>query len=123
MLSPATRFWYVNGPTQIGLVANLSPSLSSWAGDMIIPARSANCAVSGEYGVFRWVTTVYAPRALTPSIGEISLARADPFSVWSRWSVLTTAAALNGVPSLNLIPLRRRIVTVSLSLETLGSAA
>src|SRR5919199_1251111 len=101
MLSPATRFSYMNGPTQIGLDANLSPSLSSCAGDITIPERSANCAVRGEYGVFRWMTTVDTPCAVTLSIGEISLARVEPFSVWSRWSDLTTAAALNGVPSLN----------------------
>jgi hypothetical protein len=48
---------------------------------MIIPARSANCAVSGEYGVFRWMTTLYWPDADTLSMGEISLARAEPVSV------------------------------------------
>ena len=68
----------MNGPTQTGSVANLSPSLSSCAGDMIIPARSASCAVSGEYGDFRWMTTLEAPTAVTVSIGEISLARATP---------------------------------------------
>ena len=59
---------------------------------------------------------------MTLLTGEISLARAEPFSVWSRWSVFTTAAALNGVPSLNLIPVRSGIVTVSLSFEMVGSA-
>src|SRR5215472_7922855 len=122
MLSPATRFWYMNGPTQIGLVANLSPSLLSCVGDMIIPARSANCAVNGEYGDFRWMVTLFAPFATMLSIGEISLARADPLSVRSRWMLVTTAAALNGVPSLNLIPFRKGIVIVSLSLESVGRA-
>src|SRR5207249_4235181 len=107
---PATRLSNMNGPTQIGLVANLSPSLSSCAGDMTIPERSANWAVSGEYAFLRWMTTVDWPDAVTLSIGEISLARADFGSVWSRCSDFTTASALNGVPSLNLIPLRSLIV-------------
>src|SRR5215471_433031 len=106
MLSPATRFWYVNGPTQIGLLANLAPSFASCVGDMTMPARSANWASRGEYGDFRWMTTRYAPAASTLWTGEISLARAEPASVWSRLIDVTTAAALNGVPSLNLIPFR-----------------
>ena len=85
-------------------------------------ARSASCAVSGEYGADRWKTTVYGPEAVTLLTGEISLARAEPLSVWSRWIVLTTASALNGVPSLNLIPFRSGIVTVSLSFEIDGNA-
>ena len=68
------------------------------------------------------MTTVEAPDASTLEIGEISLARAEPFSVRSRLSDVTTAAALNGVPSLNLIPVRTLIVTVSLSFEIVGSA-
>ena len=65
---------------------------------------------------------MYGPDAVTVSTGEISLARVEPFIVWSRWSVFTTASALNGVPSLNVIPLRTGMVTVSLSAEMVGSA-
>ena len=66
-----------------GVRAEVGAELPSCAGDMIIPARSASCAVSGEYGVFRWITTVYLPDAVTVSIGAISLARTEPFRVWS----------------------------------------
>jgi hypothetical protein len=100
----------LNGPTQTGAVANLSPSAASAFGDMIIPARSASWAVSGEYGVFRWRITVFAPLVATDPIGEISLARVEPFSVRCRSSEVLTAAALNAVPSLNLIPVRSLIV-------------
>ena len=48
VVAGATRSLYMNGPTQTGLVANLSPSAFSAFGDMIIPARSASCAVIGE---------------------------------------------------------------------------
>jgi len=71
----------LNGPTQTGFVANLSPSAAIALGDMIIPARSASWAVSGENGVFRWRTTVFAPLVATEAIGEISLARVEPLSV------------------------------------------
>jgi hypothetical protein len=67
------------------------------------------------------MTTLLGPLAVTVSIGEISLARVEPFKVRSRCSVCTTASALNGVPSLNLIPLRSGMVTVSLSFEIVGS--
>src|SRR5919204_4412524 len=110
MWSPATRSLNVYGPTQIGLVANLSPSASSCFGDMIIPARSASCAVRGEYGAFRWITTVDAPDVSTVSTGESSLARVERGSVRCRSRDVLTAAALNGVPSLNLIPERSLIV-------------
>ena len=51
-----------------------------------------------------------APDVVTDLIGEISLARTDPFSVRSRSSDVLTASALNVVPSLNLIPFRSLIV-------------
>ena len=110
MWSPATRSLKENGPTQTGFVANLSPSASIALGDRIIPARSASWAVSGENGAFRCRTTVFAPLASTEAIGEISLARVDPLRVRCRSSVALTAAALNAVPSLNLIPGRSLIV-------------
>src|SRR3954468_10284653 len=109
MWSPATRSLNMNGPTQTGFCANVPPDARAF-GDRIIPARSASCAVSGEYGDFRCKTTVVAFGAATELIGEISLARTDPFSVRSRSSVVFTAAALNAVPSLNLTPERTLIV-------------
>jgi len=57
-----------------------------------------------------------------PIRDSVSLARTDPFSVRSRSSVVFTAAALNGVPSLNLTPVRTLIVYVSLSFDTCGNA-
>src|SRR5262245_26653774 len=89
---------------------------------MIIPARSASWAVSGEYGVFTWIVTVSGPDTETESIGEISLARNEPFSARWRSSDSLTASAFSGVPSLNLIPDRILIVYVSLSFEITGSA-
>src|SRR5262245_16093686 len=100
----------MNGPTQIGFVAKLSPSLASWVGDLTIPSTVARVATSGENRALRWMTTVESPVAVTVSIGERSLARDDRGSVSWRWIVVTTACALNGVPSLNTIPFRSGIV-------------
>src|SRR2546423_11930686 len=118
MWSPATRSLNENGPTQTGFDANLSPSAPSCFGDMTIPARSASCAVSGEYGVFSLIWTVSGPLAATDSIGEISLARGDPLSGRSRSSDCLTALAPSDVASLNLIPERSLIVYVRLFFET-----
>ena len=79
MWSPATRSLNMNGPTQTGFCANMPPEASAF-GDRIIPARSASCAVSGEYGDFRCRTTVVAFGASTELIGEISLARTEPLA-------------------------------------------
>ncbi len=76
---------------------------------MIIPARSANCAVSGEYGVDRCRMTLL-PLASIDWIGEISLLRTEPFRFRCRSSETLTAAAFRFEPSLNLIPLRILIV-------------
>lgn len=39
-----------NGPTQTGSAENSKPGRASAVGDMIMPARSANDAVSGANG-------------------------------------------------------------------------
>src|SRR5690348_4615984 len=109
MWSAATRSLNMNGPTHTGFCAKLPPDASAF-GERIIPARSASCAVSGEYGAERCRTTVVAFGAETVLIGEISLLRTEPVNVRYRSSVVLTAAALNGVPSLNLTPVRSLIV-------------
>ena len=55
--------------------------------------------------------------------GDSSLARAERGSVLCRSSDSLTAAALNGVPSLKVMPVRSLIVTVFLSAENAGSDA
>src|SRR5690348_3761694 len=100
----------MNGPTHTGCWAKFVPSAASAFGDMTMPARSASCESSGEYGVERCRTTVLEPWVETDLIGEISLARTDPFKVRSRSIDVFTAAAFSAVPSLNLIPLRILIV-------------
>ena len=89
---------------------------------MIIPARSASCAVSGANGPFRRSLTVYGPGVSTAVTGASSLARAERGSVRCRSSEVLTAAAFSGVPSLKRMPRRIWIVTVRLSAEIAGSA-
>jgi len=50
----------MNGPTQTGLVANPSPTLSSCVGD-----RTRGLLVKVESRAFRRNTTVYRPDAVT----------------------------------------------------------
>src|SRR3954454_1941140 len=102
MWSPATRSSNMNGPTQTGCAPNPSPSLVSWAGDMTVPSTVASVLASGVNLVFSVMTTVYGLGAVTVSTDAKSLARPD--DVIMRLIVVTTASALNGVPSLNTIP-------------------
>src|SRR4051812_12768602 len=106
MLSPATRLSNMKGPTQIGFEAKLALSLASCVGDMMMAALEARRRRNGVYGALRWKTTVEGPEAVTLSTGSKSLARREPGSVFARSIVVTTACALNGVPSLNWIPFR-----------------
>ena len=100
----------MNGPTPIGSVPKFVPSFVSWVGDITIPSFVARIWSSGVKRWFRWITTVYGPLAVTEAIGERSLARFELGRLMSRSSEVTTACALNGVPSLNRIPLRSGIV-------------
>ena len=60
---------------------------------------------------------MYGPDAVTDLTGQVGLqVHAD---LRSRWMFHTAAAALNGVPSVNLTPWRRVIVIVLASLEKL----
>jgi len=61
--------------------------------------------------------------ASTEATGASSLARIERGIVLCRSIDCLTAAALNGVPSLNLIPVRSLIVTVFLFTENFGIAA
>jgi hypothetical protein len=58
--------------------------------------------VNVESRWFRRKTTVYGPVAFT--VARFALPSLEPGSVWLRWTLSTTAPALNDVPSLNLIP-------------------
>src|ERR1044071_7642067 len=100
MWSPATRSLNMKGPTHTGFWAKLAPSLESAAGDRIIPARSASCAVRGENGDDRCNVTVLQDASIE-LIAEISLLRTEPGKVRYRSSVCLTAAPVSGVPSLN----------------------
>src|SRR4051794_6225717 len=112
-----------NGPTHTGLLENLSPSFLSCAGDMTIPERSASWAVSGAYGSESFSSIVLGSATFTDSTGSSSLARLDASSVRCRSSDVLTASASNVVPSLNLMPWRRAIVTVLPPSLNLGSDA
>src|SRR4051794_4699328 len=112
-----------NGPTHTGLLENLSPSFLSCAGDMTIPERSASWAVSGAYGSESFSSIVFGSTTFTDSTGSSSLARLDASSVRCRSSDVLTASASNVVPSLNLMPWRRAIVTVLPPSLNLGSDA
>src|SRR5262245_53574064 len=100
----------MNGPTQTGLLVKLLPSLANCVGESTIPAGVARIEVRGEYGLFRWITTVDGPAAVTVSIGSRLLATLEPGRVRPCWIVASTACGVNGVPSLNTIPLRSGIV-------------
>jgi hypothetical protein len=68
---------------------------------MIIPERSASCAVIGAYLLLRWRITVELPCVSIDVTGASSLARVERGSVLCRSSDCLTAAASNAVPSLN----------------------
>ena len=76
----------------------------------------------GAYRLLRCRTTEF-PCVSIDATGASSLARADRASVLCRSSDCFTASALNGVPSLNLIPVRSGIVMVFLFVENFGIAA
>src|SRR5262245_20373564 len=109
MWSPATRSLNMNGPTHTGFVAKFAPRAVSAFGDMIIPERSASCAVTGAYRFDRCRTTVYEDGTSIDVTGESSLARAERGSALWRSSDALTAAALKRVPSLNRMPFRSLI--------------
>src|SRR5262245_16497944 len=52
--------------------------------------------IRGVNGVFKWMTTVYVPAALTVSIGSKPLAASEPGRVRPRSIVVTTACAVRG---------------------------
>ena len=123
MRSWATRVENLNGPTQTGLVPNLSPSDVSAVGDMIMPARSARRAVSGAFGALRFSVTVDGSVTATLATLASSLLRAEVAKVMWRSRLVLTAAASIVVPSANLMPVRSLMVTVLPSPEMVGSAA
>ena len=75
MLTPETWWSNMNGPTPTGSVPKFVPSLASCVGDITTPTFVARIGSSGVKRCFRWITTVYSPRAATVWIG-VRLARA-----------------------------------------------
>src|SRR5215203_1154921 len=110
MLSPATRLAYLNAPTQIGFLEKSAPSFASCVRDMIIALTLESTRSIGKNGLLRWMTTVCGPAALMRSMYEKSLSCDEVGRVCARRNDVTTDCASNGVPSLNRIPLRSRIV-------------
>ena len=123
MRSCATRVENLNGPTQTGLVANLSSPAFNAVGDITMPARSASTAVSGTNGALRWMVTVAGSVTSTPATLVSSLLRAEPARVTCRSRLVFTAAASKGVPSANFTPVRTLMVAVFPSGENSGRAA
>ena len=72
-------------------------------------------------GAARMICTVYGPVAVTDLTGQVGLQVHADFR--SRLMFQTTAAALNGVPSVNLTPWRSVSVIVLASLEKLYPVA
>src|SRR5215467_6016039 len=72
-------------------------------------------------GALRLIVTVCGPEAVTEVTGQVGLQVHEDLR--SRWRFHTTAAALNGVPSVNFTPWRRVIVIDLPPLEILYPVA
>ena len=99
MRSCGTRSTKRYGPAHTGLLPNWSPSACAALGETMMPARSANCASSGENGVAMSMRTVSGSTASTLLIALISLLRRLSGRVSARSRLNLTAAASNGSPS------------------------
>ena len=109
----------MNGPAPTGLAANaFSPIFCTAVGEAIQSAvESKNWLMNAPSGAARVICTVYGPVAVTDLTGQVGLQVHADFR--SRLMFHATAAALNGVPSVNLTPWRRVSVIVLASLEKL----
>ena len=107
----------VNGPAPTGASLNaFSPSLLSAVGDTIqLTLASWKVLISGAYGWVRWITTSYEPEVVIEETGHLGVSPTG--AARSRLKLNATAAALNGVPSLNVTPCLSSIVTVLSSAE------
>src|ERR1044072_4217499 len=105
MRSCATRLENLNGPTHTGWAPKFaSPSDCRAVGDRIMPARSANWAISGENGLDSFRVTVDGSVTVTSLTLARSLLRAEVLSVRCRSRLVFTAVASIGVPSEHLHP-------------------
>ena len=106
-----------NGPAPTGLTANaFSPIFCTAVGEAIQSAvESKISSMNAPSGALSLIITVSVPVAVTDVTGQVGLqVHAD---LRSRSMFQTTAAALNGVPSVNVTPGRMFSVIVLASVE------
>ena len=99
----------VYGPVPSGVVARVE--LPSTLGLAIIPDTEASTVGRDGYGLVRWSVTVFEFTTVIDPRSASSVAR--PVPVFTCIRSAFTAAALNGVPSTKLMPVRSVIVKVT----------
>src|SRR5689334_8107508 len=107
----------MNGPAPTGCCANDEPSLATAVGD---GTRAKSCEITEgncEFTFCRVNWTVRSSVALAVKVLAIFISDEPVAGSAIRFTFATTAAALNGVPSENLRPLRSVIVQTLLSAD------
>lgn len=89
---------------------NSAPGALAAAGETVIPARSASCAISVAPGAARSSRISIGPSTSVPVIDSSSGSRRLSSSVRERSMSAATAAASKGVPWWKVTPSRSRIV-------------
>ncbi len=101
----------------------MSPASFAAFGDIIMPARSVSCAISGECGAFSKMRMVSGSTTSMRSITAISGLRNEPEKLRWRSSENFAASASSASPSWNFTPGRSLMVTVLPSAEVSWESA